>query len=165
MLVRAYMPRMWLAASPRGLEMKPVERFRTDYELDPVIIHGIRSADYLNWRFIDNPIGRYSVSEFIDADEPIGYCAYAQVGSVAVVCDFVTKRRYRNCLRLLVDHLYGRGFARIRFTGAGLKLRKYGFVRGRATGQYIKFKLPDGDWLITGCDTDAELDRPLTAAA
>lgn len=148
-----------LAGRPRDLEMKPVDRFQTDYALDPDVIHGIRSAEYLNWRFIDNPIGRYASYEFYDDGEPVGYCVYAQVTTSAVISDFVAARRQKGCLHLLVDHCRDAGMTHLNFSGAGLQLKKLGFIHRSVDGNCNKYKAPDGHWMITRCDIDSEVDR------
>ncbi len=149
----------WLSRIPRNLEMKRVVRFLRDYALDPAVIHGIRSADYLNWRFVDNPDGTYCVYEFLEGEESIGYCVYTHVGSSAVISDFVTLRRRRSCLRLLIDHCREKAIAGVRFSGTGLQLGKLGFVRGWSQPNCTACDAPEGQWMITSCDIDSEPAR------
>ncbi len=158
-LVSSGYERFWLSGPPRNLEMRAVARFQTGYELDPAIIHGNRSAEFLNWRFIDNPIGRYSCYEFYDEGVPIGYCVYARVGKSAVLSDFIATRRQRACLHLVVDHCREAGMRDLSFSGAGLRLRKLGFLHRSVDGDCSAYKAPAGQWLITRCDIDSELDR------
>lgn len=155
---------LWLGITPRDIEMRPVVRFETDYRPTVDHIHGRRTAEYLNWRFIDNPIGKYSVFEFVKANEPIGFCAYAKNGDAVVIADFVAQRNQRGCLKLLVNHCFCENFARMSFTGAGLGLRKFGFLYRTRTGDFYQYKLPDGQWIVTGCDTDSEVDRGASVA-
>jgi hypothetical protein len=141
----------------RGIEMKRIMRFERDYALDPAVIHGVRSADYLNWRFVDNPVSTYHAFEFVERDEPIGYCVYTRVSASAILFDFVTARSSRNCLRLLVDHCREMAIDRIRFSGSGLELGSLGFVRRNGSDRKcLAFLAPEGRWLVTSCDIDSE---------
>ena len=149
----------WLPGNPRTLEMKRVTRFREDYALDPAVIHGIRSADYLNWRFVDNPEGNYCAYEFIEGDQSVGYCVFTQVGTSAILSDFVTLRHRRSCLRLLIDHCRERAIASVRFSGTGLRLGKLGFVHSWSQRNCTACEAPEGHWMITSCDFDSEPGR------
>ena len=145
----------WLRRDGR-IEMRPIERFARDFALDPAVLHGIRSADYLNWRFIDNPLTAYRAFEFVEGDEPLGYCVYALSGGVATLCDLVTLGNAQGCLRLLVDHCHELGVDRVRLKGTGLKLGGLGFLRRRSSEQCLGIQAPEGPWLIMPCDTDLE---------
>ena len=147
---------LWLPGRPRDLEMRPIARFERDYVLAPSLIHGVRSAEYLNWRFVDNPVRMYSTHEFFEGDEAIGYCAYAHGSSSAVLSDFVTRRHPRNCLRLFVDHCRDSQLTHVAFSGVGLRLKKLGFVMHGLDGSCKAFKVPKGRWMVTPCDTDSE---------
>ena len=151
----------WLPGAPRNLEMRRITRFVRDYVLDSAAIHGERSADYLNWRFIENPVAKYFAFEFFEDDESVGYCVYSPVGSSAVLSDFVTTRRRRSCLRLFVEHCREKAFARIKFVGTGLQLSKFGFVHRRSKRKCTACKLPKGRWIITPCDSDYNPGRTL----
>ena len=149
----------WLLGSPRNLEMKRVLRFCRDYDLDSAVIHGVRSADYLNWRFVDNPVSTYYAFEFFEGDESVGYCVFTRIGSSAILYDFVTVRCRRSCLRLLIDHCRDQAIARIRFSGIGLRLGKLGFVHRWSDRNCNACETPEGQWLITPCDFDSEHAR------
>jgi len=151
----------WLPGDPRNLEMRRVTRFNRDFVLDSAAIHGERSADYLNWRFMDNPVARYFAYEFFDDDESVGYCVYTPVGSSAILSDFVLIRHRRSCLRLFVEHCREKAFARIKFVGTGLQLSKLGFVHRRSKRKCTACKLPKGRWIITPCDSDYNPGRTL----
>lgn len=146
----------WLAGAKGDLRMTSVSRFRQEYPLDSAAIHGVRSADYLNWRFLDNPETKYQAYEFFDGEQSIGYCVFARVNSVAILSDLVTSRSHRRCLRLLVDHCRSQGITKLSFHGAGLPLAKLGFVRRKCDKDLIACDVPEGHWLVTPCDTDGE---------
>ena len=146
---------LWLGRYPRNLRMEPVVRFEKDFTLDPGFIHGVRSAEYLNWRFIDNAINKYSAYKFLDGDETIGYCVYAIVRGKAEIYDFIAEKRRRGCLRLLIEHYRRSGLAGLRFKGIGLKLRKFGFIRRRDRHTYyVAHEVPEGSWMMTTADRD-----------
>ena len=149
--------RMCLPRRHAKITLRPVGRFERDYALGPGLIHGTRSADYLNWRFVDNPLCRYACYEFLVGNESIGYCVYARDDQAAVVTDFVTTRHRRGCLRRLIDHARGEDIERLIVQGVGLELRPLGFVRRGASPDCLAVGLPAGRWVVTGCDTDAEV--------
>ena len=134
--------------------LRPITRFQTDYVLAPSVIHGVRSAEYLNWRFVHNPVQRYFTYEFLEGDEPVGYVVYALDGSSAVLSDFVTIRHRSSCLRLLLEHCRERELTHVRFTGVGLQLKKLGFISRGLEGACTVFKVPKGRWMVTPCDTN-----------
>ncbi len=146
----------WLGTLQDDLAMEPVARFDKDFEMDTPFIHGLRSADYLNWRFIDNPMYEYSAYEFLENGEIVGYCVYTLVRSKAEMCDFVVARRQRGCLRLLIDHCHHRRIALLRFRGIGLHLKKFGFIPRRDSLNHCKGTppVPQGPWLLTMADRD-----------
>jgi hypothetical protein len=156
--------RLWLPRRHAEISLRPVRRFEHDYALGPSLIHGNRSADYLNWRFVDNPLCRYACYEFLVGHEPVGYCVYARDGQSAIVADFVTARHRRGCLRRLVDHARVEGLDRLLVQGVGLELRTLGFVRRGVPQDCMAFGLPEGHWVVTRCDTDAEVMRPAVHA-
>jgi hypothetical protein len=151
---------LWLGRSPKSLEMKPINRFERDFELDPRLLHGVRSADYLNWRFIDNPNPEWSAFEFFDRERSIGYCVYAEVRGVAKIFDLVVSQNYRKCLRALVNHCFNSRITHIEFEGVGLELGKYGFLRRRSGRKLVLsdtwggLKVPQGHWFVTLADKD-----------
>lgn len=150
----------WLGTRPKNIEMRPVTRFERDYELDQAYIHGDRSADYLNWRFIDNPMRSYSAYEFFAGGENIGYCVYAEVESSVEIFDIVTDRRHTKCMRLLADHCREKGFPNMSFRCAGFDLKEFGFLRRGAPNDFMisdarngPFR-PHGAWRLTLTDSD-----------
>jgi hypothetical protein len=151
---------LWLGPRPRNLQMRQLERFEKDFDVDPEVIRGVRTADYLNWRFIDNPISSYSVYGFFEEEELVGYCVCREVDARANVYDFITSRRQRGCLRLLVDHCREIGISNLRYTGVGLALAGVGFLRHGSIGQCVLSdvkdgqRVPQGRWLVTLADKD-----------
>lgn len=151
-----------LGSPASDIEMKPVERFERGYTIDMEFIHGVRSVEYLNWRFIDNPIRRYSAFEFYEGGESIGYCAYTEVNKAVELFDFVVDQHPKKCLRLLVDHCRAEGLSHISFKCAGFQLGGWGFVNRGATSDFIMGDnrngpyRPHGSWMITLADSDYE---------
>lgn len=134
--------------------MKTVDRFEKDFTGEGDRIRGIRSAAYLNWRFIDNPMRTYSACEFLQGDESIGYCVYAKRDFSAEVFDFITVRKRRKCLRLLLEHVRGEQISHLSFRGIHLGLARLGFLPGGTRQKCIIFQAPQGKWMINMCDSD-----------
>ena len=147
---------LWLGRMRDDVRMKPVTRFERDMDIAPQFLHGIRSASYLNWRFIDNPMYKYSSYEFFEGDECIGYCVYAYVRANAEIYDFVTAKHQRKCFRRLVEHCRADEINRLVFRGVGLQLGKYGFIRRRdaLSNCNASADIPDGRWILTLADRD-----------
>jgi hypothetical protein len=146
---------IWLGRLPADLQMKSVIRFDKEFDIDPTFIHGVRSAEYLNWRFIDNLVYDYSAFEFFEGDTSIGYCVYAVRRGKAEINDFVVDRRDRECLRLLIEHCRGRGITRLRFRGVGLNMGRFGFLRrSDPANPFMAKGVPKGSWMLTLSDRD-----------
>jgi len=147
---------IWLGTPPPALTMRPVTRFDRDFEVDTSQIHGVRSAAYLNWRFINNRMYEYWPFEFFENDESIGYCVYTVVRSKAEIYDFVVSCHRRGCLQLLLEHFRSQGIIHVRFRGIGLHLGKYGFIRRRDPLNNCKATtdVPKGRWMLTMADRD-----------
>lgn len=151
---------IYLRGSRKGLEMKKVERFERDFEIDPNLIHASRSADYLNWRFIDNPMRDFFCFEFFDGADSVGYCVFAIENSVAEIFDLITSCREKECLRLLVAHCRSQGFSHLSFRMTGLDLKHHGFIMRESPGDFVvsgkkdRIDLPEGAWFVTLVDSD-----------
>jgi len=147
---------LWLGKLPTDLTMRPIKRFDKDFEVDTPFIHGVRSGDYLNWRFIDNRMYDYSAYEFFQNSESIGYCVYRDTSSKVEIFDFVVSRRHRGCLRLLIEHFRSKGIIHVRFRGVGLRLGKFGFIPRRDTLNHCKGTppVPRDPWMLTLGDRD-----------
>jgi GNAT superfamily N-acetyltransferase len=145
---------IWLGRYPQNVSLQPMVRFLLDYELDLDSFHGIRSAAYLNWRFIDNPMNSFACLEFLEDKESIGYCVFAAQEPYAKIYDFFTFRKPRSCLRVLVNHLRGKGHSHIIYGGVGLHLRSLGFLRRGFQGYMTTLGAPHGPWFATLADKD-----------
>lgn len=146
----------FLPLLPRNLKMKRITRFNSNFEFDVEAGHGVRSADYLNWRFINHPKGNFHAYEFFDNGESVGYCVLTTIAGNANLADFVTSRRSRGCLRLLVDHCWSEGLAQLGIRGTGLSLGKLGFMRLASKGDCTAVELPGAHWIVTPCDLDVD---------
>ncbi|RJP16109.1 MAG: hypothetical protein C4520_19025 [Candidatus Abyssobacteria bacterium SURF_5] len=147
--------RLWLGRKTHGLHMKPVRSFERSYSLDHSFLQGVRSAEYLNWRFIDNPVRRYSVYEFFNHENTsLGYCVYYIDKTAAQVYDLVISSHTRACLRLLSDHFRERQISHLIFKSIGFRMRKYGFIRIGSPGFMDTLNTPSGTWLVTIGDKD-----------
>lgn len=145
---------IWLGRRSSSLEMRGVEKFERDFPIESDRWRGLRTAEFLNWRFVDNPMKRYHVYEFFHCGESIGYSVYALDGSCAEVFDFVASRNTRNCLRLFVDHCRGEKITHLLFRGVGIEFGRYGFIRRTSSTNYIGHQLPRGPYMITLGDSD-----------
>jgi hypothetical protein len=140
--------------------MKQVERFDTTFDASADVIHGVRSAAYLNWRFLQNPMRRFAALEFLEDSLSIGYCVYAVSGSAAEMYDFICTRRRRACIHLLIEHCRSQKLTHLNFRGANLRMGSFGFLRRRSREDCIISDLPDGrpapkgPWLLTLADRD-----------
>jgi hypothetical protein len=144
-----------LGRCSRTICMRPVERFQRDFALDDDSLHGVRSAEYLNWRFLDNPMYKYSAFEFVENDEIIGYCVYTTIHGKMELFDFAAERNPRECFRLLVEHCRQARLPRLRFRGVGLCLGKYGFFRRTdPAATFTISRTVDGPFYITMADRD-----------
>jgi hypothetical protein len=145
---------LWLGKHPKNIQMRPITRFERDHELDPHFIHGVRSAEYLNWRFIDNPLKSFLCHEFVENGLSLGYCVHEVCDSIAVILDLALTRRSRSCLRVLIDHCRHKGIHQVAFTSVGFRMRKYGFMKRGSASIFDTIDTPQGDWLITQADKD-----------
>jgi hypothetical protein len=144
----------WTGPVPKDLRMEAVRRFQRDYTDEGDRIQGIRSADYLNWRFVDNPMRTYYAYEFMEGDDPIGYCVYAKNDLSVEIFDLVTIRRRRQCFRLLLEQCRRERTSHVSFRGVHLRAARLGFLPGGTSRKCIVFKAPRGRWMINMCDSD-----------
>jgi hypothetical protein len=150
-LLRAY-AYLFLGRTSSDLTMKPIERFDRDFEVDTSSIHGVRTADFLNWRFVDNPMYEYSIHGFFEGGEMIGYCAYLVKDDTAEIFDLLSPRRRRQCFGLLLEHCRKEGLRTAKLRGVGLDLRKYGFIPRSTRKNFVVNDVPEGSWMVTLCD-------------
>jgi GNAT superfamily N-acetyltransferase len=145
---------IFLGNHPKHLVLQPITRFSRDYEVDTDSIHGIRSAAFLNWRFVDNPMESFSCYEIVEGKESIGFCVFTLSESKVRIFDFVACRKPRRCLRLLVEHCRENGYSHLSFRGVGLRLRRFGFFRRGFKGYLTTMNAPSGSWYATLADKD-----------
>ncbi len=145
---------LWLGRPPSDIQMKGIKRFTRDFQLATDRMHGLRTASYLNWRFIDNPEREYLAYAFFEGGVEIGYCVYTDGGSSARIFDFLTESGKRACFRLLVDHCRQKGFDYISFPGIGLRMGKFGCFPRTLRDKFTVYGVPKGPWMITLCDRD-----------
>ncbi len=117
-------------------------------------IQGDRSADYLNWRFLENPI-KYKCYEFYSTDDVIGYCVLKINNSVAKLYDFIAINNRRECLSILVKMLRNLNIYYMVYNTIGIDLWRYGFIRiNKPKSNLIGLRYPQGPFIITFCDSD-----------
>lgn len=145
---------IWLGRKKTDLHMEAAEKFEKDFFPESTCLRGLRTAEFLNWRFIDNPMTKCYVHRYFEEGESIGYSAYSLDGSSAEVLDFFTIGRARSCLRLFVDHCREKELTHILFRGIGIKFGKFGFVRRPSGTNYIGHRFPRGPYMITLGDSD-----------
>lgn len=152
-LSRAY-ELVWLGPRAKGLSMKPISRFDKAFDVDPARIHGVRTPEYLNWRFIDNPTDTYKAYEFFEGEESLGYCVYKVDGRLAMLYDLVVSRHWRSCFRMLTDKLHKEPIAAVWLPSIGLRLWRFGFIRLRSVNYVNGYDLPAGPWCLAYTDRD-----------
>lgn len=145
----------WLRGWDNKIELVPADQFERDFDT----IHNDfwigRTADFLNWRFLNNPLQRYAPFEFHMNGNVIGFCILCEEADAAEIYDFFVLGNERACIQRLVDYLRLRGFNRLVFRGVGLKLWKFGFFRlfpklnllsHNLTHKPHRITLADSDW-------------------
>jgi hypothetical protein len=145
---------LWLGRKSKRVSMKPISRFDKAFDIDGSFIHGVRSAEYLNWRFINNPTANYVAYEFFEGDESLGYCVYRIEGRLAAMYDFIVSRRWRSCFRALLEKLRQESVAAVWFPSVGLRLWILGFIRLRSVNYVNGYNPLAGPWYLTYCDRD-----------
>jgi hypothetical protein len=146
---------LWLGRCPKDLQMKPVKRFDKGFNIDMTAIHGARSLEYLNWRFIDCPMHSYSVYEFLEGNTSVGYCVYVANESSAELLEMFSSSHYRSCLRLLVERCRDERISRLRVWGLGpVRLGRFGFIRRRSSAFCTAMHVPQTPWMLTFGDSD-----------
>jgi hypothetical protein len=153
-LISARYAILLLGRMRHGIAMKLIERFDKEFDIRYNSVQSAKSASFLNWRFIDNPVRKYFPYEFFESGKSIGYCVYALDKASAEVFDFVVRHRERACFRLLIEHLRKRRISHLVYRGTSLNLWRYGFVPCGSTGHYIGLNLPCDLSVITLADSD-----------
>jgi hypothetical protein len=136
------------------IKLISIEKFNHDFDKMHQQLWVGHSAQFLNWRFIDNPMGRYIPFEFHMNDNIVGYCVLSKDQSAAVIYDFFASKHVRSCLRKIVRYCSTRGYNRLIFPGVGLKLWRFGFIKWLPKINLISYNLPRKSWVLTLCDSD-----------
>ena len=120
-------------------------------------MHGSRSPEYLNWRFIENPRG-YECIEFIDETEMIGYCMYTRKDRIINIYDFVVSRKIRGAMKAFVERARSEDVLSIFFNIINVDLWKLGFIKKRrASSNLLGYKFPIKKLVMTYCDSDWDI--------
>lgn len=135
-----------------GLRIFTVTKFNNRFE--GMLFNGFvgYSAEYLNWRYLENPLKKYSCFEFRDRGEQIGYCVIHIDGFQAEIYDFFVVRNARNCFQLVVDFCAFCGIKHLFFRSSGLRIMRYGFMKLRSKRKIISLNFQDQRLLLNlGC--------------
>ena len=138
----------------KNLTIKPIDKFRHDFNKMGNHKCIKCSADYLNWRFINNPTRDYIPLEFYENEDVIGYCVLSLEGSTAMIYDFFTSHHKRSCLRKLIEYCREKNVSSLIFRGVGLKLWRLGFIKLLSNIDIISYNVPHKHWLLTLSDSD-----------
>jgi len=143
----------WLYRGGKQIEIRKISKFRNDFRVKRGYSYFERTADFLNWRFIDNPRQKYDCYEFLCQGEIIGYCVCKIKDAIAEIYDFITSKYERACLRTIIERFRKEKIGYIVFKCVGMNLIRYGFIKGRVytniTSHNISTKL-----YFTLCDSD-----------
>jgi hypothetical protein len=148
---------IFLNGNSRKIAMEPVVRFDKHFEDSESRIRKHIRAEFLNWRFVDNPLRSYVCYHFLLDNAPIGYCVFTIEGMSIELFDFVAENFEKACFRALAHFCWEKGQTHIVYPGAGLHLQKLGFIkrsgyrrfvllRGRLPLNSGIIKLRDSDW-------------------
>jgi hypothetical protein len=87
---------------------KPVKKFCDSEFCHYDRIQLLRSREYLNWRFVDNPVDKFLIFKFYMDSEDIGYAVLKrQKGKNSLfIYDFIARKYAKNCLKSLIDYIY-----------------------------------------------------------
>lgn len=116
----------WAASAVLPSEKSPVravriERFEKEECLPTHRIRGRRAPEYLNWRFVDNPMRSFVNIKFSLDGEDIGFCSAAilEESPNPFLYDFNATSHVEDCIRAAV------GFFRAAFPTAGCLFCKF----------------------------------------
>lgn len=108
-------------------------------------LFGVRDADYLNWRFVSNPMATYTNLYFNDETGNIlGFCSLKIIRNVVTIMDLVISHKYEICLQRLFEYLFYNNISHICYFclpddyNARL-LRKVGFWNFETSDKVIVF--------------------------
>jgi hypothetical protein len=145
---------LWLIGSVDKIKLISIEKFEHDFNKMRKQLWVGRSAQFLNWRFIDNPIRQYVPFEFHMNDDVVGYCVLSEERSAAVIYDFFASQHVRCCLGNIVRYCRSKGLNHLIFRGIGFRLWSFGFVKWFSKTNLISYNLPRKSWMLTLCDSD-----------
>lgn len=108
-------------------------------------LFAIRDADYLNWRFVSNPMATYTNLYFDNGrGDILGFCSLKIIGNVVTIMDLVISDKYEICLQQLFEYLLLKNISHICYFclpddyNARL-LRKIGFWNFQTSDTLIVF--------------------------
>ena len=143
-----------LIGDSKNSKIKPVNKFRHEFNKKSNRTWFRHSLNYLNWRFIDNPTREYTAFEFYENEDLTGYCVLGVQGSSAMIYDFFAPRNTRACMQKLLKHCQETRIRSLHFRGVGLHLWRFGFIRLFTTINLVSFNLPKKSWILTLSDSD-----------
>jgi hypothetical protein len=144
----------WLNRNQINLELRKINEFKNDFVVKWEHLYIERTANFLNWRFINNPIKNFFCYEFHNNGELIGYCVYAIEESTGVIYDFISMKNQRGCLMKIVECLRTKQNTHVVFKCVGMSLRKFGFIKRRLGSNVISYSIPGKCLFLTLCDSD-----------
>ncbi len=144
----------WLGRRGSGVALKKVCEFEHDFSGIGEKSVGGRSASFLNWRFVRNPLRRFLPFEMCRDGDRLGYCVLAKEGDSVNIYGFYARSHLRDCLREVVEYCRMRKVNKLFFQGSGLGLWPFGFVRLRASNNIYAFDIPARVRVTTLCDSD-----------
>jgi len=145
---------LWLSGKQNNIELRKINEFKDDFCVKGNHFYIERTSQFLNWRFINNPIRIYFCYEFHNRGGSIGYCVYAVEETTAVIYDFVSNEDQRVCWRKIVEHLRVQKITHVVFKCVGINLGKFGFIKRKLGASIISYNMPSGRWFFTLCDSD-----------
>jgi len=136
------------------IEVARVKRFQREIPAPTNQAWGLRSADYLNWRFIDNALKEYRCYEFFEAGECIGYCVIGRKDANSELYDFIVWKNQKKCLRKVIEICRQDSVQYLFCRAVGVELSKMGFIKLKSLSNLIVYDLPNYPWSLMACDCD-----------
>jgi hypothetical protein len=144
------------AFADTGISIVELSRFSNrPLNISPKI-NGIKSIDYLNWRFKDNPTRTYSAFEFMQSGKSLGYIVFTSKQSMIEIYDFLCeKNQEKACLKAFIKWCRKGEYSHIIVQSVGHDFHKFGFFRGKSRKNIISmnfdrenvaFMFGDSDW-------------------
>lgn len=149
-----------LASNESIVEAREYLRFDEQEDLPSRTVRGVRDADYLNWRFHDNPTESFLTIGLYDQGEKIGYAAlrYDADGYTMHVHDFLVSRLEIDSIRAVQQYVLNNctsvgliSFAALEQSPFYAALRSCGF-RSRGRGSVISLDNQEAATLPTEVD-------------